>query len=111
LSRHAVLLAALLLLPCRWAWADLSALTPEFGTLSEPQRLAADAHQQAQRRAIEAYVECLKGRYGRDDGLDASEATDGCAAERSAYARLLPEDLQASILEGVDAAVHGESAK
>lgn len=101
----------LVLLPCRWAWAELSSPTPGFATLSELQRVAAESHQQAQRRAIEAYVECLKGRYGRDDGLDASEAADGCAAERSAYASLLPEDLQASILEEVDAAVHGESAK
>jgi hypothetical protein len=101
----------LLLLPGRWAWAELSSPISEFGTLSEPQRIAADAHQQAQRRAIEAYVECLKGRYVRDDGLAVSEMADGCAVERAAYASLLPDDLQASILEGVDAAVHGESAK
>jgi hypothetical protein len=103
--------ATLLLLSCRWALAEPSSSITQLGTLSEPQRAAADEHQRAQRQAVQTYVECLKSRYGEDRTSSASAAASACAEERAAYASLLPEDLRTSILEGIDAAVHRESAK
>ncbi|MBX3706201.1 MAG: hypothetical protein KF911_06140 [Pseudomonadales bacterium] len=60
------------------------------------------AYYTAQREALVAYVECLKGQYQAERTATPSSAADVCGSERAAYAARLPEDLVDLELDIID---------
>jgi hypothetical protein len=66
------------------------------------------AYYEAQRRALQRYVECQRAGYAGVSDADAAAVAAGCAAERSAYLGTLPAAEASRIAEQVDAAVRRE---
>jgi hypothetical protein len=66
------------------------------------------AYYEAQRRALQRYVDCQRAGYAEISSADGVAVVAGCAAERSAYVGTLPPAEAPRIAEQVDDAVRRE---